>query len=59
MTAPVPLTPDDVERHWADIDEGIAPGQQERWLVENQDALESSNAFIDRYGLPLTQYRNF
>jgi len=33
--------------------------RQERWLAENQDALESSNAFAERYGLPLARYRTF
>jgi antitoxin CcdA len=33
--------------------------RQERWLAENQDALESSNAFVEQHGLPLAQYRNF
>lgn len=37
----------------------VARRRQERWLAENHDALESSNAFVERHGLPLTRYRNF
>lgn len=31
---------------------GEAAGAQ-RWLVENRDALDSSNAFVEQHGLPL------
>jgi antitoxin CcdA len=37
----------------------VARRRQERWLAENQDALQSSNAFAEQHGLPLAQYRNF
>ena len=37
----------------------VARRRQERWLAENQGALESSNAFVEQQGLPLAQYRNF
>jgi antitoxin CcdA len=37
----------------------VARRRQERWLAENQDALDSSNAFVEQHGLPLAQYRNF
>ena len=30
-----------------------------RWLTENLSALRSSNSFVERYELPLKQYRNF
>lgn len=29
----------------------------EDWLAENRDALESSNDFVARNGLPLARYR--
>ncbi|RZS47504.1 post-segregation antitoxin (ccd killing protein) [Sphaerotilus mobilis] len=32
---------------------------QEQWLTDNQVALQSSNAFVERHGLPLSRYRNF
>jgi antitoxin CcdA len=37
----------------------VARRRQERWLAENQEALDSSNAFVEQHGLPLAQYRNF
>jgi len=33
--------------------------QQARWLAENQNALDSSNAYVERHGLPLVSYRRF
>lgn len=45
------------------IEKGVAPaaapGRQERWVAANRTALQSSNAFIERHGLPLARYRNF
>lgn len=29
------------------------------WLEQNQEALESSNAYVENYGLPLAGYRMF
>ena len=29
------------------------------WLTENLAALQDSNRFVERHGLPLKQYRNF
>lgn len=29
------------------------------WLQENQAALDSSNAYVDKNGLPLARHRNF
>ena len=29
------------------------------WLQENQAALDSSNAYVEKQGLPLAQYRAF
>jgi len=43
----------------AGIAAAVARRRQERWLAENQAALESSNAFVEQHGLPLAQYRNF
>lgn len=28
----------------------------EKWLVQNAEALESSNQFVERHGLPLQRY---
>lgn len=37
----------------------VAQRRQACWLSENQEALDSSNAFVEQNGLPLAQYRNF
>lgn len=29
------------------------------WLTENTSALQDSNRFVERHGLPLERYRNF
>lgn len=36
---------------------GMVSRQQERWVAENQDALESSNGFVEQHGLPLAHYQ--
>lgn len=43
----------------AGIAAAVARRRQERWLAENQGALDSSNAFVERHGLPLARYRRF
>jgi antitoxin CcdA len=30
-----------------------------RWLEENREAIESSNAWVEEHGLPLAKYRPF
>lgn len=44
-------------RHALVLDDGAAVRGEaagaERWLVENRDALDSSNAFVEEHGLPL------
>jgi antitoxin CcdA len=37
----------------------IAEERARRWLDENKAALESSNAYVERRGLPLARYRQF
>ncbi len=37
----------------------IAEERGKRWLKENKAALESSNAYVERHGLPLARYRQF
>lgn len=41
------------------VAEAVARKRAERWLTDNSEALESSNAFVDKRGLPLAKYRNF
>ena len=37
----------------------LAEKRAELWLAENRAALDSSNAYVEQYGLPLAQYRGF
>jgi antitoxin CcdA len=37
--------------------QAIAEKRAENWLAENREAIESSNAFVERHGLPLESYR--
>ena len=44
-------------------EEGIAAAvsaeKNRRWKEENRDAIESSNAYFKKHGLPLAKYRMF
>ncbi|MDF1615242.1 type II toxin-antitoxin system CcdA family antitoxin [Desulfurivibrio dismutans] len=44
-------------------EQGLAQATAEKrallWLEENQSALESSNEYVERLGLPLAKYRGF
>lgn len=33
--------------------------RERRWLAENADAIASSNAWVEKHGLPLARYRLF
>lgn len=37
----------------------IAQEKKNRWLQENQSAIQSSNLFVEENGLPLAKYRTF
>jgi antitoxin CcdA len=37
----------------------VASKQAALWVEENQASLESSNAYVEKHGLPLAKYRNF
>lgn len=41
------------------LSRAVAARQEAIWLQSNQDALDSSNAYIDRNGIPLAKHRNF
>jgi len=43
----------------AGLDRAIAEKRAEIWLQENRDALQSSNDYVERNGLPLAKYRQF
>jgi antitoxin CcdA len=37
----------------------IAQAREKQWLQENREAIESSNAYVEKHGLPLARYRQF
>lgn len=37
----------------------VARAKAEKWKAENAAAIESSNAWVERRGLPLDKYRQF
>jgi antitoxin CcdA len=41
------------------LSRAVAAKQEALWLQSNQAALESSNAYVDRNGIPLAKHRNF
>jgi len=41
------------------LSRAVAARQEALWMQSNQAALESSNAYVDRIGIPLAKYRNF
>jgi len=41
------------------LSRAVAARQETLWLQSNQAALESSNAYVDRNGIPLAKHRNF
>lgn len=43
----------------AGLVQAIAARRAELWAAENRAALESSNAYVERSGLPLADYRGF
>ena len=42
-----------------DLKAEIARHRAAQWLVENRDALISSNDYVERNGLPLARFRQF
>lgn len=41
------------------LTKAIAEEKSRRWLEENREAIESSNEYVERNGLPLAKYRLF
>lgn len=37
----------------------ISARRREKWIEENRAAMESSNAWVEKHGLPLAKYRMF
>jgi hypothetical protein len=42
-----------------DVEADVTRGRKVHWLAENQDALDSSNRYVEQHGLPLYQHRCF
>jgi antitoxin CcdA len=43
----------------AGLARAVAEKRAELWLQENRAALESSNAYVEKHGLPLEKHRTF
>ncbi|MCC8393776.1 type II toxin-antitoxin system CcdA family antitoxin [Paraburkholderia sp. MMS20-SJTR3] len=43
----------------AGLAKAVSDARAEAWLVENREAIESSNAYVEKHGLPLAKYRMF
>jgi len=41
------------------LEQAVKKARAEKWLKENQEALESSNRWMESNGLPLEKYRLF
>lgn len=41
------------------LERQVAKTRAEQWLEENREAIESSNAYVEKHGLPLARYRQF
>lgn len=41
------------------LERQVAKDRAERWRVENRDAIEYWNAYVEEHGLPLARYRTF
>ncbi len=41
------------------LEEQVAKSRAQAWLEENREAIESSNAWVEKHGLPLARYRQF
>jgi len=41
------------------LSRAVATKQAAMWLQDNQAALDSSNAYVEKHGLPLAKHRNF
>ena len=43
----------------AGVAQAVAAKRAEQWVAENKEVFESSNAYVEKYGLPLARYRMF
>jgi antitoxin CcdA len=43
----------------AGLRQAVAAVEADQWLAQNAAALDSSNAYVERHGLPLARFRCF
>jgi len=41
------------------LSEKVRKAKAEKWLRENKEALDWSNAYVEKHGIPLARYRMF
>ena len=41
------------------LERQVAKTRAELWQEENREAIESSNAYVEKHGLPLARFRQF
>ena len=41
------------------IEKAVSEERDRRWKEENREAIDSSNAYVEKHGLPLAKYRLF
>ena len=41
------------------IAQAVAEEKSRLWKIENRDAIESLNEYVDKHGIPLEEYRQF
>lgn len=37
----------------------VKKSREDKWIEENWEAIQSSNAYVEKHGLPLAKYRMF
>jgi antitoxin CcdA len=41
------------------LQQHVSKTRAEQWIEENREAIESSNAYVEKHGLPLARFRMF
>lgn len=41
------------------LQNAVAKTRAEKWIDENWDAIQSSNDYVEKHGLPLARFRQF
>lgn len=37
----------------------VKKAREDKWIADNWEAIQSSNAYVEKHGLPLARYRQF